>query len=68
MNESLMNAEIGTTFTLIGTDEDDNALFLCSYCNNVIPLENDGTGDIRIADIGETCPECGANILRIDIE
>ena len=61
-----MNNEHDTIYTLIGTDEDDNALFLCSFCGEIIPLESDGTGDIRMGRIGDTCPECGANILRID--
>lgn len=55
-------------FTLIGIDEDDSALFYCSCCGNVIPLESDGSGDIEIARIGDTCPECGSEICRFDLD
>lgn len=57
-----------TVFRLIGVDEDDNALFVCSFCENVVPLENDGSGRIEMARIGDTCPECGAKIIRIEVD
>lgn len=57
-----------TVFTLVGTDEDDNTLFYCSYCGSIIPLNLDDNGDIEIANVDETCPECGATIYRIDLD
>lgn len=57
-----------TVFKLIGIDEDDNSLFRCSFCGNVIPLESDGSGDIELARLSDTCPECGAYIFRIDLD
>lgn len=57
-----------TAFRLIGLDEEENALFLCSFCGNVIPLESDGSGEIRADRIGDICPECGAYIERIEFD
>jgi hypothetical protein len=57
-----------TIFRLIGIDEDDNALFYCSYCNDVIAIETDDNGDIDMSRIGDVCPGCGAKILRIDLD
>ena len=56
-----------TNFKLIGID-DDSALYLCSYCNNIIPVELDENGDIDVSLIDETCPECGAFIIDIDLD
>lgn len=58
-----------TFFKLIGIeDTDENALFSCSFCGNIIPIELDENGAIVLPDIGETCPECDAVIRRIDLE
>ena len=57
-----------TIFRLIGMDEEDNALFHCSFCDNIISVENDGTGSIEMARIGDFCPECGARIMRIELD
>lgn len=56
------------TLKLIGVDKDDNALFVCSCCGGVISLDSDGTDDIDGSRIGEACPECGAEIIGIDLE
>ena len=59
-----MNNE--TVFTLIGTDEDDNALFYCSYCGNLVPVELDENGNINFSRMDDTCQECNALIRRIE--
>ena len=53
-------------FKLIGTDE-ENALYRCSYCGNIIPVELNDNGDIEIGWIEETCPECNAVVTRVEL-
>ena len=53
-------------FKLIGTDE-ENALYRCSYCGNIIPVELNDNGDIEIGWIEETCPECNAVVTGVEL-
>jgi hypothetical protein len=55
------------TFRLIGTD-DENALFECSFCRSVIPVELDEDGNIELMYVDDTCPECGAIVVDFDLE
>lgn len=53
-----------TTFTLIGTDEEDESvLFSCENCGNIIPYDLDENGAINLSSMDTHCPECGALIL-----
>lgn len=52
----------------MGTDEDDNVLFQCAYCGNIIPVEMDGSNNIVLFLVDDTCPECGATITQIDLD
>jgi len=58
-----------TIYRLVGTDEDDeNALFYCDFCQDIVPFELDENGAIRLDHMDDCCPECGARIIDVILD